>query len=194
MAPDASLALIVGLGNPGPKYTETRHNVGFWWLDEVARRCGAVLRDEAKFFGDVGRVDGPSGAVHLLKPMTFMNRSGRAVAALANFYRLPPERILVIHDEIDLPAGAVKLKSGGGHGGHNGLRDIIQAIGRDFWRLRLGVGHPGHRDEVVPYVLSRAAPAERTAIDAAVTRSADEFQALVEGDFERVMQRLHTRT
>jgi len=194
MTAEMGIALIVGLGNPGERYAQTRHNAGFWFVDELARRYGATLRSESTFHGDVGRITVEGRDCYLLKPATFMNRSGRAVVALANFYKLGAGQILVAHDEIDLPPGTVKLKFGGGHGGHNGLRDIIQMGGsREFWRLRLGVGHPGHRDQVTDYVLGRAGAAEQRAIDEAVDAAADQVVQLLHGEFERAMQVLHSR-
>ena len=152
------LRLIVGLGNPGADYDKTRHNVGFWLLDSLARRYGGVFRREAKFHGEACQVSVDGHPLWLLKPQTFMNRSGASVIALARFYKLVPEAILVVHDELDLPPGAVRLKRGGGHGGHNGLRDIIQQLGsREFLRLRLGIGHPGDSRAVINYVLHPAA-------------------------------------
>lgn len=193
MSAAAAIALIVGLGNPGDRYTQTRHNAGFWFVDELARRYGGSFRSENKFHGEATRVSIDGVDCHLLKPMTFMNRSGRAVAAMAQFYKIPPEAVLVAHDEIDLAPGAIKLKQKGGHGGHNGLRDTIPALGSpDFWRLRIGVGHPGHRDQVVNYVLGRAGGDEQRAIDACIELAADQAPLLVRGGFERAMQALHS--
>lgn len=187
------VTLLVGLGNPGPKYERTRHNAGFWFVDEVARRYGGSFRADRKFHGEVARVSVGGRDIHLLKPMTYMNHSGRAIQALAGFFRIPAEAILVAHDEIDLPPGTVRLKQSGGHGGHNGLRDTIAALGtRDFARLRIGVGHPGHRDEVVPYVLSTASKAEQQAIDRTVDDAADVVPLLADGDWDRSFQRLHS--
>jgi len=183
---------IVGLGNPGAKYADTRHNAGFWFVDSLARRFGCRFRVEAKFFGEVCRLQLDGEDCWLLKPTTFMNRSGQAVAALARFYKLKPEEVLVAHDEIDLPPGEIKLKLGGGHGGHNGLRDIIPALGsKDFLRLRVGVGHPGHKDAVVDYVLDRPPRAEQEAIDAALDRAEARIADLVAGDIAGAMNILH---
>lgn len=190
--PSPKVQLVVGLGNPGDRYRQTRHNAGFWFADELARRYGGSFRAEAKFFGEVARVLIDGTDCHLLKPATFMNKSGQAVAAMANFYKVAPEHILVVHDELDLPPGSAKLKQGGGHGGHNGLRDTIRVIGRDFGRLRLGVGHPGHKDAVIGYVLSRAPAEEERAIEDAVDAAADCMPWLVEGDWGRAQQKLHT--
>ncbi|RFA31300.1 aminoacyl-tRNA hydrolase [Alkalilimnicola ehrlichii] len=193
MAAAAPIALIVGLGNPGDRYTQTRHNAGFWFVEELARRYGGSFRSEAKFQGETARIVVGGQDCHLLKPMTFMNRSGASVAALARFYRIPPEQILIAHDEIDLPPGQVKMKLSGGHGGHNGLRDIIQVLGsRDFWRLRIGVGHPGQKEQVVGYVLGRASAAEQPLIDTCNDLAADQAERLLAGDFERAMQTLHS--
>lgn len=186
-------ALVVGLGNPGDRYAQTRHNAGFWLVDELARRYGGSFRSERKFFGELAEIEVGGARCLLLKPMTFMNRSGQSAAAVGRFYKLTPERILVAHDEIDLPPGQVKLKQGGGHGGHNGLRDLIKAGGSaDFWRLRLGVGHPGHKDLVVNYVLDRPRAEEQTLIERTVELSADAFPLLLRGDWARAQQELHS--
>ncbi len=185
---------VVGLGNPGPKYADTRHNAGFWFVDRLAGRFGAVLRPESKFAGELGRIQVGGRDCWLLKPSTFMNRSGQSVAALARFYKLEPEEILVVHDEIDLPPGEVRLKRGGGHGGHNGLRDIIPALGsKDFMRLRVGVGHPGHKDAVVDYVLGRPSKAEQDAIEAALDRAEARIEDLISGDIAAAMNALHAK-
>ncbi len=183
---------IVGLGNPGPQYDQTRHNAGSWFLRRVAEAYGAALRPEAKFHGLLGKalIDGRS--VWLLEPTTYMNRSGEAVAALARFYKIPPAAILVAHDELDLPPGVARLKLGGGHGGHNGLRDIIARLGsRDFPRLRIGIGHPGHKDQVTAYVLSRPRPEERAAIEAAIDRALAVLPQVVAGELQAAMNELH---
>ncbi len=194
MAAGAAIALVVGLGNPGDRYAQTRHNAGFWFVDELARRYGGSFRSEKRFHGEVARIALPGGECQLLKPTTFMNRSGQSVAALANFFRIPPATILVAHDEIDLPPGAVRLKQGGGHGGHNGLRDIIPALGGpDFWRLRLGVGHPGHKDLVVNYVLDRPRQEEARLIEDAIQAAADQFPVMFRGDWARAQNDLHSR-
>lgn len=185
---------IVGLGNPGPRYVDTRHNVGFWWVDAIARRYQAAFRAESKFKGEWALVDTAAGAVRLLKPQTFMNVSGEAVVQLLQFYKIPIQQLLVAHDELDLPAGVVRLKRGGGHGGHNGLRSIIQQTGsKEFWRLRIGIGHPGNADQVSDYVLSKPPAAERGLLDDAIARALAELDPIVRGDFEKVMQRLHTK-
>jgi PTH1 family peptidyl-tRNA hydrolase len=188
-----TITAVIGLGNPGDKYARTRHNAGFWFVDEVARRYGGSFRVDRKFQGEAARVRVDGVELHLLKPATYMNHSGRAVAALANFYKLAPESLLLVHDEIDLPPGTVRLKQGGGHGGHNGLRDTVKALGtREFARLRVGVGHPGHRDAVVPYVLSSAGRDEQALIDRSIDDAADALPLLLEGQWGKAFQRLHT--
>jgi len=186
------LRAIVGLGNPGAQYEQTLHNAGFWFVDRLARRYGGQFRTEGKFFGEACRVRIGAQDVWLLKPATFMNRSGRAVSALLNFYKITVAELLVVHDEIDLSPGDIRLKAGGGHGGHNGLRDIIPAVGKDFLRLRVGVGHPGHRDRVADYVLGRASRADQDAIDAALDRAEAVIEQVVAGDPGRAMNSLHS--
>ncbi|UJF25453.1 aminoacyl-tRNA hydrolase [Suttonella sp. R2A3] len=186
------IKLIVGLGNPGDRYAKTRHNAGFWLLD--ALNCDSAWREEAKFFGQYAKVFVKSQPLHLLKPQTFMNRSGQSLAAIARFYDLTPEEILVVHDELDLPAGSVKLKLGGGHGGHNGLRDIIKALdSKDFYRLRIGIDHPGDRSEVINYVLKPPGKEQRIEIDRAIDAAIDVLPVLVSEGAEKAMNRLHTR-
>ena len=182
--------LIVGLGNPGPEYEATRHNVGFWFVDQLADKLKASLAPQAKFFGKAARV----GETWLLQPTTFMNRSGQAVAALANFYKIAPAEILVIHDELDLPPGGIRLKQGGGNGGHNGLKDIQAHLTTpDFWRLRLGIGHPGERNEVVNYVLKAPRREERELIDPAIDRCLLAWPKLGAGDYEAAQRVLHPK-
>ncbi len=194
----SAIRLIVGLGNPGPEHEHDRHNAGFWFVDALARSHGAPLARESRFFGLVGRVRIGAEAVFLLEPSTWMNRSGQAVAALANFYRIAPQEILVAHDELDLPPGQAKLKRGGGHAGHNGLRDILARLGSaDFWRLRLGIGHPRSlqlEQEVADFVLHRPGREHRQQIDDSISRGLDCLPLLVAGDVEAAMQRLHTRS
>jgi PTH1 family peptidyl-tRNA hydrolase len=188
------LKVIVGLGNPGTKYTETRHNAGFWFVEEVARKYAATFRPEKKFHGEVAKISLQGNDIWLLKPDTFMNRSGLAVKGLLSFYQLTPEQLLVAHDEIDLPPGTTKLKTGGGHGGHNGLRDIISQLGSsDFHRLRIGVGHPGSKDLVVDYVLHNASRDERSLIDADIDKAVSVMPSLAAGTFEKAMQILHSK-
>ena len=188
-----SIKLLVGLGNPGDKYEATRHNAGFWWIDQVAASTKSKLVLNSKLFGVVGKLKA-SNDVWLLKPTTFMNASGKAVAALANYYKITPAQILVIHDELDLPPETAKLKKGGGHGGHNGLKDIAAALGTpDFWRLRLGIGHPGDRNEVINFVLKAPLKDELTAINRCIDDSVNILPQLLSGDFENAMLKLHTK-
>lgn len=186
--------LLVGLGNPGREYECTRHNAGFWFADAVARRAGGEFRMEERFHGEACKVRLYDHELWLLKPQTFMNRSGLSVAALSRFYKIAAEEILVAHDELDIPAGAVRLKQDGGHGGHNGLRDIIGQLSlRGFMRLRLGIGHPGHSSQVTNYVLSKAPQAERDAVLNAIEDAIDTLPHLLAGEFQRVMNHLHAR-
>ena len=188
----SAIRLIVGLGNPGSRYEDTRHNAGFWFVDRVARRMHASFRKEARFFGDMADLRVAGALIRLLKPTTYMNESGRCVGAVARYFDLEPGAILAAHDEIDLPPGTVRLKRGGGHGGHNGLRDIIPQLGGPgFARLRIGVGHPGSKEQVIGYVLSRAGRDEQRAIDDAIERAANRFEDMVELGLERVMTELH---
>ena len=191
----SAVQCVVGLGNPGPKYAETRHNAGFWFIDELARANGVVMRAENKFSGELARIRGPAGDCWLLKPMTYMNHSGRSVSALCSFYRIPPAQLLVVYDELDLAPGMMRLKSGGGHGGHNGLRDICSALGsKDFLRLRMGIGHPGHKDAVVDYVLSRPGKTEHAAIDAGIGEALRHWDLIQSGELQKAMNALHAAT
>lgn len=188
-----AIQLIAGLGNPGSKYEQTRHNAGFWFVDALARARGVGFRLENKFHGETARLSLEGREVRLLKPLTFMNRSGQSVGALARFYRIPPDQILVVHDDLDLAPGTARLKRGGGHGGHNGLRDITSALGGNgFLRLRLGIGHPGQREQVVGYVLKKAPPEEQSAIEEAIDRSLAVMSLLVNDQWERAMNQLHS--
>lgn len=188
------IQLIVGLGNPGAEYEATRHNAGFWWIDEICRIHGVALSSEAKFFGRAGRIKLGAREAWLLQPMTFMNASGRAVAALARFYRIVPHNILVVHDELDLSPGSVKLKRGGGNGGHNGLKDISAQLGTpDYWRLRLGIGHPGEKSAVVNFVLKPPMKDEAVLIENTIDQSSKLLPMLLEGGFEAAMLKLHTK-
>lgn len=190
----AAFQLIVGLGNPGARYEGTRHNAGFWFLAALARQLGISLRDSSKFQGWHGQWVSEQGVVHLVCPSTFMNHSGRCVSAIAQFYRLSRPQILVIHDEIDLEPGVVRLKEDGGHGGHNGLRDIVSALGgTDFCRLRIGVGHPGSRDLVVPYVLGEPGRDEKAAILAGIEAGLACVPDLMAGHWAEAQQTLHRR-
>lgn len=186
--------LVVGLGNPGPQYQRTRHNAGADFVAALALQCGATLQTDAKFAGDSARVTLYGRNVRLLIPATFMNHSGQAVGPLAHFYAIAPEAILVAHDEIDLPPGQARFKLGGGHGGHNGLRDIIKSLGNNanFARLRIGVGHPGHARDVVEYVLRRAPPEEQPQIAASIGRALAALPAGLAGDWDKAMTALHT--
>lgn len=189
----AAIKLFVGLGNPSDNYIATRHNAGFWWLDLIAAHTNSTLSMEPKMFGLVGKLN-PNNDIWLLKPTTYMNASGKAVVAVANYYKISPEEILVIHDELDLPAGQVKLKFGGGHGGHNGLRDIHAALGTsNYWRLRVGIGHPGEKNEVINYVLKAPTKDEQKAIEESIDESSKVLEELIKGDFERAMLKLHTK-
>jgi len=189
---NAGIQCIVGLGNPGEKYASTRHNTGFWFVDELARRYQGKFRIEAKFFGEVCRITVNGRDCWLLKPGTFMNRSGKSVSALARFYKIDVENLLLAHDELDLDPGIVRLKLGGGHGGHNGLRDSASAMNsRDFYRLRLGIGHPGHKDQVTDYVLSRPSRNEQQHIEQAIDAASDQLEGLLAGEYQRVMNELH---
>jgi PTH1 family peptidyl-tRNA hydrolase len=185
--------LIVGLGNPGPKYEQTRHNVGFVFVDELARSKGASWKLENKFHGEVCKLSLAGNEVWLLKPNTYMNLSGKAVAALARFYKIAPESILVVHDELDIPPGQLRLKQGGGHGGHNGLRDIVAQMGsREFLRLRVGIGHPGDSRDVTNYVLGKASPEDQKHIDNAIEEAMRTLPQVMEGDMQPAMNRLHS--
>jgi len=191
--PAARIALIAGLGNPGPEYAETRHNAGFRFLDALLAGSGQVLRRETRFSGHVARLSIAGSEIWLLAPDTFMNHSGESVSKLAHFYKIPPEAILVAHDELDLPPGAVRLKDGGGDGGHNGLKDITEKFGGGHYaRLRIGIGHPGNAAQVAAYVLKRAPAAEQELIDDAIARARSHIEDIVLGQFQKVMNALHT--
>ena len=188
------IRLLVGLGNPGPEYEATNHNAGFWWIDAVARELKVSLAPERSYFGLVARVNRPEGPVWLLEPQTYMNLSGKAVAALARFFKIAPGEILVAHDELDLQPGQVKLKFGGGHGGHNGLRDIHAQLGSaDYHRLRLGIGHPGVKAEVVDYVLRKPKPEHRDAIHDGIARTLPVLDLLLEGNMERALMKMNAK-
>lgn len=192
------IRLLVGLGNPGPTYEATRHNAGFWWVDAAARQLGATLQAESGFQGLVARLARPlpgvDGPVWLLEPMTFMNLSGQAVAALARFYKIAPAEILVIHDELDLPPGEARLKLGGSAAGHNGLKDIQARLGSpDFWRLRLGIGHPGNRGEVTNYVLKKPSADDRTAIERAQEATLKMLPMFLQGEMAAAQAAIHAK-
>ena len=189
----AKIRLIVGLGNPGREYEANRHNVGFRWVDDLARLQKLSFRSEAKFHGLTARGQLNGHEVLLLKPQTFMNVSGRSVGAMANFYKITPAEVLVVHDELDLPPGVARLKMGGGHGGHNGLKDIIAHLGsRDFWRLRIGIGHPGDRNEVANYVLNDPRREESDLIENAMQQAQNIANLAIEGKTEAAMLKLHS--
>ncbi len=185
---------IIGLGNPGDDYAATRHNAGAWLVEILARQADTELRPEKKFLGLYAKVRLDGQELHLLEPTTFMNRSGAAVAALCQFYKIAPDELLVAHDELDIPPGAARYKQGGGHGGHNGLRDIISALGNDksFHRLRIGIGHPGDSRQVTNYVLSRPGKAELGAIGGAIDECLATLPLAIAGDWARAMSRLHS--
>ena len=188
------IRLLVGLGNPGPEYEATRHNAGFWFIDAVARELRANLAPERGYFGRVARVSLAQGPIWLLQPMTFMNLSGKSVAALARFFKIAPGEILVAHDELDLLPGHAKLKLGGSHAGHNGLKDIQAQLGSaDFWRLRLGIGHPGVKADVVNYVLRKPLAEQREAIEKGIEQSIPALDLMFEGDMERALMKVHAK-
>ena len=190
----SEIKLIVGLGNPGDKYTDTRHNAGEWLIERLARRFNVSLNPESKFFGKTARTLVNGKEVRLLIPTTFMNLSGKAVGALASFYRIKPEEILVIHDELDLPPGTAKLKQGGGLGGHNGLKDIVAQLGNNnnFYRLRIGIGHPGHRDLVAGYVLNKPSPADRDALEKVLDEATDCVEMIFKDGMVKATNRLNS--
>lgn len=188
------LKLIVGLGNIGLDYAATRHNAGFWFVDELAFRHKAAFKTEKKFFCDIAKVVINRREIRLIKPTTYMNLSGQAVAAVAHFYRVHPDEILVVHDELDLPCGSLKIKQGGGNNGHNGLKDIQAKLGTpNFWRLRLGIDHPGDKNQVVSYVLKKPTAEQQVKIDDSILRALDEIETIAAGDFQAAMNCLHTK-
>ena len=185
--------LIIGLGNPGADYSETRHNAGFWFCERLAAQLGLSLSREARFHGRVGHARGDD--IYLLEPLTFMNRSGQAVGALVRFYRIEPAQMLVVHDELDIPPGDLRVKFGGGLGGHNGLKDITAHLGtQDYWRLRVGIGHPGDRNEVVNYVLKPPRREEQNLIDEAISRALQAWPSIAKGEWNSAMQKLNGKT
>ncbi|MCW5601747.1 aminoacyl-tRNA hydrolase [Nitrosomonas sp.] len=188
------MKLIVGLGNPGEKYVATRHNVGFHWISRLAEELNIQFKSESKFHGLCTVATQANEQIWLLKPQTYMNASGMAVAAIARFYKITPEQMLVIHDELDLPPGAAKLKFSGGAGGHNGLKDIISHLAtQDFWRLRIGIGHPGNKHAVADYVLHPPKQDEASLIDEAIQRSLTIWPLIISGDYTAAMHKLHTK-
>lgn len=189
----SQIKLIVGLGNPGAKYEGTRHNAGEWLINEIARMYNVSLKEEPKYFGKTAKISTPQGEVRLLVPTTFMNLSGKSVGALANFFRIQPEEILVAHDELDLPAGAVKIKQGGGHGGHNGLKDIVACLGNKntFYRVRIGIGHPGSKDLVSGYVLGKPSPEDQRLLDSVIDEAARCVDILFKDGMVKATNRLN---
>ena len=188
------LKLIVGLGNIGTEYAATRHNAGFWFVDELAYRHKAQFKAEKKFFCEIAKVVIKHREIRLIKPTTFMNLSGQAVAAVAHFYRVHPDEILVVHDELDLPTGSLKLKQGGGNNGHNGLKDIQAKLGTpNFWRLRLGIDRASDKNQVVSYVLKKPTAEQQVKIDESIVRALDEIETIAAGDFQAAMNRLHSK-
>ena len=188
------IQLIVGLANPGSEYAKTRHNAGAWYIEALANRYNGSLREDTKYFGLTGRIQIAGQDVRLLIPTTFMNLSGKSVAALAKFFQIPVEQILVAHDELDLPPGVAKFKHGGGHGGHNGLKDIINKMGNNnnFFRLRLGIGHPGSKEQVVGFVLTKAPQSEQQLIDQALDEAVRSTELIFSNDMTKAMHRLHS--
>ena len=182
----------MGLGNPGPEHEQTPHNAGFWFIDELARRYNGRLKFESKFHGDAGKINIAGHDCWLLKPMTYMNGSGQSVVALANYFKMDQSEIVVAHDELDFPPGKLRLKFGGGHGGHNGLRDIMPALGKDFYRLRIGVGHPGDRNRVTAYLLGRASQEVLDGAMRSIGAALDIAELLVKGEMDKAMLALHT--
>jgi PTH1 family peptidyl-tRNA hydrolase len=188
----SGIQLIVGLANPGKQYADTRHNVGAWFLKELARQSHVTLNPESKFHGLAANCNVGSRSCRLLEPTTYMNESGRAVRAMAQFYKIEPENILIVHDELDFDAGIARIKKGGGHGGHNGLRDIIACLGTpDFYRMRIGIGHPGDRSKVTGYVLGEPSQSEKNKILASIDDGLRVVDDVLEGDFEKAMRYLH---
>lgn len=189
------IQLIVGLGNPGSQYEQTRHNAGFWFVEALARQHGASFKSENKFHGEACKIRSGGNEVWLLKPMTFINRSGQGIAALARFYKIEVANILVAHDELDLPPGDIRLKQGGGHGGHNGLRDTIDKLGnnREFQRLRIGIGHPGHSSQVTGYVLGKAPTDEQRLVEDAIDVALKVMPLAIDGEMQKAMNQLHAK-
>ena len=187
------IKLFVGLGNPGPEYEATRHNAGFWWIDALARELKAPLSLDKSYYGQLARTTLNGQTVWLLKPLTFMNLSGKSVAALARFFKIEPTQVLVAHDELDIAPGQAKLKFGGSHAGHNGLRDIHAQLGSgDYWRLRLGVGHPGVKSEVINWVLKKPSQEDRMAIEDSIARALKAVPELLKGEMEKATMMIHT--
>ncbi|MGB5250726.1 MAG: aminoacyl-tRNA hydrolase [Gammaproteobacteria bacterium] len=186
------IQIVVGLGNPGDRYEQTRHNAGFWFVDRLAREYGGIFRDDRRHQGEVARIRIRDAELLLLKPSTFMNRSGASVRSMAAYLKIPTECVLVAHDELDLPVGTVRLKQGGGPGGHNGLKDVISHLGREFFRLRIGIGHPREQSDVIDYVLNRPGREAQTQILDAIEAAAEALQVMVVEGEQKAMHKLHT--
>ncbi len=184
--------LIAGFGNPGAEYAGTRHNAGFWFIDELAHQLGATFNNDKRFFAAVASAQVNGRKLLLVKPMNYMNNSGQGLCAVARFFKIVPEKVLVAYDELDLPPGHVRLKKGGGHGGHNGMRDAIAKCGADFWRLRIGIGHPGHKSAVSGYVLKRASKDHQRLIDEAIELALREAMTIIDGDINVATKTLHS--
>ena len=193
MSEDKGIRLIAGLGNPGEKHESTRHNAGFWFVDALAAKENAVFKSESKFKGEVAYFTYQGEKIWLLKPHTYMNDSGESLRPFVDFYKIPPKQILVVHDEIDLPSGDARIKWSGGHGGHNGLRSIFSHLNKDFWRLRIGIGHPGHKNDVVNYVLKKTNSKDRAEIENAIEKAILTVEDCLQGNMETAMKKLHTK-
>ncbi len=191
---EKAIKLIAGLGNPGDKYSKTRHNAGFWFLDTLAESHNVRFKSDKKLFGETATISYKNQDIRLLKPTTFMNASGQSVSAAAKYFKIAVPNILVAHDELDIPAGSVRLKFAGGHGGHNGLRDMKALGSNEYWRLRIGIGHPGDKSQVHDHVLKNPGKAEREAIDKALSYVDDVLDNILQGDMEKAMHHLHTNT
>ncbi len=187
----SNISLIVGLGNPGSEYAQTRHNAGFWFIEQIAQAYGITLKNEPKFHGISGRGRIEGHDVRLLLPTTFMNASGKSVVPFAKFYNIAPESMLIAHDELDMNPGIIRLKTGGGHGGHNGLRDIVPHIGANFHRLRIGIGHPGAKDRVSGHVLGKAPSSEQNLMDDAIHHAFTRLPLLLNGDIQNAMNQIN---
>jgi len=190
---DHCIRLICGLGNPGPEHEADRHNAGYWFIDRLIHSHGGMLKPEAKFSGELGRTSIDGHDVRLLQPTAYMNRSGQSVQAVLSYFNIAPDELLVVHDELDLPPGTVRLKRGGGHGGHNGMRDIISHIGREFFRLRIGIGHPGSRNDVTDYVLKRPSRDDRDRIEASIAEAVDVLPLFLGQGDQKAMHKLHSK-
>jgi PTH1 family peptidyl-tRNA hydrolase len=191
---ESTLRAIVGLGNPGAEHARTRHNAGFWYVDALAEKCEAAFRTDNKFQGELAKATFGGATLLLFKPATYMNRSGEAVSKLISFFKIAPQDILVAHDELDLPAGVARLKQGGGHGGHNGLRSVHEHIGEEYLRLRIGIAHPGTKDKVLGHVLGRPDPTDEERMTDAIARSIDVLPVLINQGIAKAMNRLHVKT